>query len=126
MLPGSRAFGRWAGLVYSLAAAWLVGVVALAAWPTPGKYPLGLAAWVLAVLLVVGSLKLWIDDLMGLAGATLVLGGLALASLHAWHLPKSALAAFLGSLLIPGLALLTALRAAGSADSPYEEPYDDP
>jgi hypothetical protein len=88
MVPGSRAFARWAKVVYSLAAIWVVAGVVLAAWPTPGKYPLGFAAWGLAALLVVGSLKLWIDDLMGLGAAILVLGGLALSSLHAWHLPN--------------------------------------
>jgi len=113
-------------VVYSLAALWLLGVVVLAAWPTPGKYPLGLAAWGLAGFLVVGSLKLWVDDFIGLGAVVLLLGGLAMASLHAWHLPKSAQAAFLGSLVIPGLALLTALRAAGSADHPYDDPSDGP
>ena len=97
----------------------IVVLLVLAAWPAPGKYPLGLAGLAIGAGLLIWAFRARRDDIsMVLVAVAALLAAAAWTAIgHDWpYVPLVALAAALPLLLFT----LLALRASGRAD-PYDE-----
>lgn len=118
-------FARRAAFIYALALLWLIGVLIVALWPIPGKYPSVFGLLALIGVLIVGGNRGWFDDFMGLVLSVLILAALVFWTIASWELPKWVMGSFVISIVIPLASLVTLLISAGSADDLYEEWVDE-